>query len=77
MPEQAVRRRGRGLRPADGYTIQQIDLADRHLKKALSLLNKAGCPASVKKVQSAVKSVGGARRHAERRLIPRKEDDHA
>lgn len=45
--------------------IEQIEIAEHWLRMALQQLKEAGCPRSADKVRSAIKSVGGAYRHAQ------------
>ena len=45
---------------------EQIAQGTTLLKAALRLFYEAGCPRTMEKVRSAMKSADGARRHAER-----------
>jgi hypothetical protein len=60
--------KGRQLRKADAATLSLIDDAMGFLAAANAHALAAACPASVKKIKSAMKSLDGARRHAERAI---------
>ena len=58
----------RAIRPAvpeDGARVEQVVLC---LKEARHHARLAGCPATLRKLQSALKSAEGAKRHLARRL---------
>lgn len=58
----------RELKPANQRTLEDIRVARGHLVCALDYLQRSQCPASLKKVHSAIKSIDGAMRHAVRRV---------
>ena len=68
-----IEKRFRRLRPAGARTLEDIRVAYGHLRSALDYLRRAGCPASAKKVRSALKSTEGAHRHAQRRVTHTKD----
>jgi hypothetical protein len=58
----------RGIRPArpdDGTHLEQVVLCLRIARHHARL---AGCPATLRKIQTAIKSAEGAKRHLLRRL---------
>lgn len=64
----------RKLKPCTLPQLHMIDQAEEALRQALELLRPedeynygADCPATRKKIRSALKSIGGAKRHAWRR----------
>ena len=56
------------LRPATVTMLSDIDEARDHLNNALALVCRAECPKVAAKIKLALKSIDGARRHAQRRL---------
>lgn len=67
----------RKLRPATYVTLTQIDLAEKHARYVVDFLDGAECTVAAKKARSLLKSIGGARRHAERRLMATEEESQS
>ena len=59
---------GRPLRSASERQAIDLKIAIAKLKDARDHLKKAGCPSTLRKVRSALKSAEGAGRHMARRL---------
>lgn len=57
------------LRPATERHLGALDIAIAALKTARLSCQQADCPSLQKKIHSAIKSAGGARRHLERRIM--------
>jgi hypothetical protein len=58
----------RQIRPATGRQSSRLSDAITYLKRARNGARAAGCPATLKKITSALNSAMGARRHMQRRL---------
>lgn len=56
------------LKPVPPGGMQAVQSAAVHLQQALRMAKVAGCPSLALKIQSAIKSVGGAERHMRRRV---------
>jgi hypothetical protein len=55
------------IAPADADTIEHANLVVSHLRAALSHALKANSPRTADKIRAAIKSAGGALRHAQHR----------
>lgn len=58
----------RQIRPAPPDARASLEQAAAALRQARRLAHAADCPALVRKIDSAIASAGGARRHLDRRL---------
>lgn len=56
------------IRPAGKHHLIHLDGVISTLKVARDQCAEADCPSLKKKIHSAIKSAGGARRHMERRI---------
>lgn len=59
----------KNIRPITEKQFADIQSAEGHIALARELLRYAGCPKATAAVRACLKSVGGAKRHAERRLM--------
>ncbi len=62
------RRNGRSIRPATERQSIDLHIVVGKLKDARDHARRAGCPSTLKKIRSALKSAEGAERHMARRL---------
>lgn len=56
------------VRPITNAELAAVQRAERLLRESLGLLVEADCPRTAERVRRAIKSAGGAVRHAYRRL---------
>ncbi len=61
-------RNGRKVRSATPRQSIDLDVVVARLRDARDYANRADCPATLKKIRSALKSAEGAQRHMARRL---------
>ncbi len=58
----------RKLKPATVLQRARLDLAITQLASVRKLIAEADCPRTLKKVENAIRSAEGARRHIQRRI---------
>ena len=58
----------RVMRTATEAQVEAVERAERLLRSALLALGDADCPRTADRVRAALRSCGGARRHAGHRL---------